>query len=737
MEEPLASWIAGLGRDLLTTAIPLGPLPASDVAVLVESLVGIPAGEALDATQRAIDACGHWLFAETQGQPLYVLETLKALLDRGLVMIRQAPDGAWVVELPVTIWAAGMAPGGLLPAGVREVLRARLKRLSPAGTALLTAGAVLGHGFSFDRLRHVAELDENTALTALDEVLRAHLWQQEGSAGTRDCYDFRHDKIRDVAYDEAGEARRRVYHRRTLALLERQAAPPAERAHHAALAGEDAAAIRHGVAAGVAALALFAVADAIAHFERARGLLHTTAAGMSMRADPADGETARLYLQLGRAYELTNDLAAARTVYKELGDIAEQASRPALQAMALTHLATATMQGAWDMASALDLLRQALPLAEAGGDLAALAETEWTLAQVKTYGHDTKSGLAHGERALSLARRLDVPELRAKCLSVIGFAALLIGYNERALEAMQGATALYAATGNRVLEADTLRLVANATFQRGQAREAIALARRARRLAEEADNQSGRLWAAKELVAGLLDLGAYTEARREAQTALDLARTQDDPICLVMALTLMGRSCCAVYALDEASAYHREALAVNATMPIPPHTELICADLCASAALAGDWEAAASYARQALAARDYTFHLDTGLTRWLEIAALLHAGDVAPAEADLQRFGEQTAQCTRYHIPHLRGLALVAEARGDTQGAITLLLNAATLAESVGLPGEAWQIDAALAMLYSETGAADTTCRKPCAPLARAWPSQIWAHIFDEIACLV
>ena len=49
----------------------------------------------------------------------------------------------------------------------------------------------------------------------------------------------------------------------------------------------------------------------------------------------------------------------------------------------------------------------------------------------------------------------------------------------------------------------------------------------------------------------------------------------------------------------------------------------------------------------------------------------------------------------------------MAEARGDTQGAITLLLNAATLAESVGLPGEAWQIDAALAMLYSETGAAD------------------------------
>lgn len=227
-----------------------------------------------------------------------------------------------------------------------------------------------------------------------------------------------------------------------------------------------------------------------------------------MRADPADEETARLYLQLGRAHELDNDLPTARAVYRELGAIAEQASRPALQAMALTHLATVTMQGAWDMDAALDLLQQALRLADVGGDAAALAETEWTLAQVKSYGHDTVSGLAHGERALSLARRLGVPELQARCLSVIGFATLLLGHNERALQVAQEARMLFVTAGNRVLEADAVRLLADVMFQRGQVREAIALARDALRLSEQANNLWGRIWSAKELVMGLLDRGA-------------------------------------------------------------------------------------------------------------------------------------------------------------------------------------------------------------------------------------
>jgi predicted ATPase len=696
-EAPLAGWIIGLERDLGTTSISLGPLHAKDVTQLVELL----AGGAVEETRRAIDACGRWLFSETQGQPFYVLETLKALLDRGLILMRQAADGTWEIELPATTWAADTAPGGLLPSGVREVIHARLAGLTPAGIALLTAGAVLGHGFRFDRLRQVAELDENTALAALDEVLLARLWQQTAVAGAHDLYDFRHDKVREVAYTEASEARRRIYHRRALALLEREAVPPAERAHHALLAGDEAAAIRHSIEAGVAALALFAVADAIAHFEQAHALLHDTAAGERMRIDAADGEVARLYLQLGRAYELNNDLPAAGATYKELGAIAEQAGRPSLQAMALTHQATVTMQGAWDRETALGMLRQALTLAEAGGDLAALAETEWTLAQVKVYSHDTKSALEHGERALSLARSLGLQELVARCLNVIAFAAMLLGHNERSLEASQEARTLYAATDNRVLEADALRMMAAATFQRGEAREAITLARRARHLSEEASNLWGRAWSAKELVAGLLDIGAYAAALVEARAALELARTLAEPMGLLMALTLVGRACRTVYALDDATTYQREALAVNEAMPAPPFTELICADLCASAALARDWEAAAIYARRALAERDYTFHLDTGLTRWLEIAALLLAGNLALAEADLLRFKEHGAQCKRYHIPYLRGLALVAEARGEIQNAISYLLDAATLAEVLGLPGEAWQIDAALAALYA------------------------------------
>jgi len=42
----------------------------------------------------------------------------------------------------------------------------------------------------------------------------------EHFTGPSDTYFFTHDKIRDVVYTEAGEARRRIFHRRALDVLQ-------------------------------------------------------------------------------------------------------------------------------------------------------------------------------------------------------------------------------------------------------------------------------------------------------------------------------------------------------------------------------------------------------------------------------------------------------------------------------------------------------------------------------------
>jgi predicted ATPase len=120
-------------------------------------------------------------------------------------------------------------------------------------------------------------------LPALDELLTSQLLLETDDPSRP--YRFTHDKIRDVVYTEAGNARRRIFHRRAFEALEAATAAypepnrreqpersrrAAELAHHALNAGLVEPAFRYSVAAGDEAMRLFAVRDAIAHYEQAK-----------------------------------------------------------------------------------------------------------------------------------------------------------------------------------------------------------------------------------------------------------------------------------------------------------------------------------------------------------------------------------------------------------------------------------------------------------------------------------
>jgi predicted ATPase len=120
--------------------------------------------------------------------------------------------------------------------------------------------------------------------------------------------------IREVVYTEAGDARRRLFHRRALGVLEAAQVPPAALAHHALAAGEEAAAFRRSLAAGHEALLLSATSEAIAHLERARQITRDS----SLRGAEVETQIRELYLQLTQAYEQSGQHKQARAVQEEL-----------------------------------------------------------------------------------------------------------------------------------------------------------------------------------------------------------------------------------------------------------------------------------------------------------------------------------------------------------------------------------------------------------------------------------
>lgn len=681
----LRAWFTDLERDLLTTSLVLHALTPENTVQLIAVL-----GSNRPAGKSEFEELGRWLFTETRGLPFYMTEILKALLERSVLTLRFHAAGSWTLDFAAVIRTTASLQG-LLPSGMRALIRTRLSQLTPTASTLLVAGAVLDHDFSFEHLHQVAGLGVNEALPALDEALTTRLLRAatgEERHSSAETYFFTHDKIRDVVYTEAGETRRRIFHQRahetlsaSVANMDRRGASPSVLAHHALAAGLTEAAFTWSVAAGNEAIELFAVRNAIAHYEQAWRAL----ADLREQAI-APSSIQHLSLHLGRAYELNNEFEQAETVYQGLLALARTSDLPAMECAALNALATLAFQSRYDVASAGALLHQALQIAERLGESIELAETAWSLAQLSFYRFDPPSGILHGERALTIARQLNQQELLARSLNVLSHAHSMAAQWEESERYGEEGQLVYQALKNRAMEADCLAQIATDRINLGRTQAGIDAAQEAYTISLQIENAWGQVNSMLPLAQGFLELGKYAQALELAQRATQLARSNNMFVLLSLVLPLLGSVYRAMLALDMAQATHLEGWQQYEPMG-PPLIEMFAAELCSDYALAGAWEEAHAYAQRVIESRTDTIVLSTKLVMWYEIEALVRAGEMERATEDVRCFGERIGSSRRYRIPYLRALAVLAQYRGEIGVAIGRLHEAALLAEEIGLPG--------------------------------------------------
>jgi DNA-binding SARP family transcriptional activator len=272
---PLLNELRGTNQ---LTEITLQPLQSAQTA----ALAGHVAGRGLS------DAEAAGLYAETEGNPLFVVETLRA---------------GWL--------AARGTAATELPPGVQAILAHRLHQLTPPARELLGVAAVLGRSFNVRVLAQAAEVGEPALVSGLDELWRRRLIREQGS----DAYDFGHDKLRVAAYAELSPARRRSLHRRVAHVIESNPgtnldAASGQIAAHYELAGQpDQAAAYYGQAAEVAER-VFSHADAIGSLRRALALLPQPAAADKRRQAAGFAE------RLGDVLHMTGQYAEARAAYQ-------------------------------------------------------------------------------------------------------------------------------------------------------------------------------------------------------------------------------------------------------------------------------------------------------------------------------------------------------------------------------------------------------------------------------------
>ncbi len=696
------SWLTRLNHSVPVQALQLDALSQAVTTQLVQTLLESQPGE--PQMGEPLTRFSDWLFAETAGQPLFLTEMLKALAADEV--LRPTPTSVhWQLD-EARFEAVRDGESGHITSGIEQIIKEWTQRITDPANKLLAAASVLTQERTFDQLCSVAELAEDEALTALDELLSIQLLLEFSSGAPfgvqGSTFNFSHQNVAAVVYDILGATRQRILHRRAFATLREHDAPAADLAHHARHAGLLVETVRHSLIAGNEAMALFAVRVALHHYQTAWQAVAQH--GWPEQLSGADRQA--LYSGLGRAYELTEAWTQAKDCYEAMIAAAQEMDAEAMECMGLNHLATVYNTGLINPQQGIALLERARLLAEQCGDQRGMAETEWNLSRTHLHMGERDRALEHAQQALTLARELDHPLLLARGVQGVSFALTQHRQWEEAERYAAEAQKQYAEVGNLIMAADNQRMVGGCQLQSGYPQKGLATMEEALAFSQQVENLWGQAESARFLSTIYAELGNYGEALKMAREAITQAQKVGEPI-MTNAKTAVGFTYRAIMALDIAQKYQLEVMAATAAGGFNPFPDWTLSELCAVYAMAGEWAQAHDYAKQVLEFHAGSDVLPMGMAGWYETEAMLRGGDGDLARLGVERQALVVGQNRRYHLPLLRSQAVLAQWDGAPDQAIAHLDAALALARAIGLPGEEWPILAALGALYVEQGEQD------------------------------
>ncbi len=481
LDTPAWEALETAGRDTASNfaRIHLSPLSDADTRTLLENILSktrLPAG--LQAE----------ILGKTDGNPFFVEEMVRTLIENGVLVRNGGPASGWRVadsDQPLDI-----------PGNLQSLLVARIDRLADDARRTLQLASVIGRSFTVRVLRAILEAID-AAHRQLDEALST-LAQAEMILEMRRVpeleYAFRHALTQETAYGTLLRRQRREFHRRAGEAIESiyherldEFAPILAR--HFGEAG-DRRAWKYGVLAGDAAFRLFAIEEATGHYLRVFRALESGGGRWELQA----GDAIHLHLRLGRCYELRSQYDRALAVYRALEARGGRADDPHMLLAAL--LARATAQALpnpeQDTQSARQAADQAQDLADRLDDPQARARLAWAFMLIQIYSGHMQEGIPFGERAVRLAREQGLRDLEAHALQDLGLAYMSTGNLARSEEVLAEATKLWKSLRNLALMAECLANMTYIHAARGDFEAAEKHARQALEISRSIDNVWGQ-----------------------------------------------------------------------------------------------------------------------------------------------------------------------------------------------------------------------------------------------------
>ena len=449
----------------------MGLIPGID-----HSLPGTPPIGLVDSRNRSL---AQRLYAETEGIPFLLAEQLAALGEG-------AGDATEI---------------RLAPASVRDLFASRLESLDGIAAQVLSAAAVIGRSFDLETVQAAAGRSEEESLLGLEALLQRRLVVERAGegAGSLPRYDFCHEKLRELVYDETALARRRLLHRRVAESVgrwvDRQLGAAAQAAFHYRWAGQEEEAARLYARAGNEARQLYANAEALAHYRTALALRHPESSRLHSAIGEMltlRGEYAGALLAFAQATSGVSGAALAGVeeqiggVYQRLGEwqLAEEHYRAGLEALdagensparaQLLSAASHTAHRQGDDARALSLAEEAQTAAIASDDSQAQTDVANLLGLLARSRGDNATAIRHLQASLDAAPSLADPAAEIAARNNLALALADSGDFDGAQTHLLAALASCVRWGDRHREAALRNNLADLLHRAGEDEQSMA-----------------------------------------------------------------------------------------------------------------------------------------------------------------------------------------------------------------------------------------------------------------------
>jgi DNA-binding SARP family transcriptional activator len=276
--------LAGLQQHGNPVEIELGPLSETETVQLAAHVAG----------KNLEHGIGSLIYQETEGNPLFIIETVRTELFKQK-------------RLP------GVQP---LAFKAHAVLENRIRQLSPACRETVLLAATIGRAFPLEVLRQASGSSEAELITSLDEMLHRRIVREVA----RNTFDFSHDKLREAALVGVSSAHRQLLHRQVADALVGLAknnpeSKNGEIASHYEQAGRVELAVQYYQMAARSAHKIFANDLAIQHYQHAISLGETLLSSSTVQTIPPD-QFAQLYEKLGEMLALVGKYPQAQAAFE-------------------------------------------------------------------------------------------------------------------------------------------------------------------------------------------------------------------------------------------------------------------------------------------------------------------------------------------------------------------------------------------------------------------------------------